>query len=376
MSKISEEFDQYMKEEKDLSQKKKELEVNRINVQYDRLKENEQIYAATNKSTFGIISDQRAEELAKESTEYFESSSNPILFINKEFDKIVPFFAKNLILIGAKTGEGKSTCVANIVKTIISQKNPKTNKIGRCLLITNEENIIDFYNRITCLLYGWHYVNHDQFTEHQKRTFANMIPTLRSRITVVDDTHKSNDTEVTGQTTTVEGIEAIFKNMMRDGNYYDCILIDYYQGVTESTKDPSLNEYQVQRRLTHVLEKYRKIYPAPIVLMAQINPPDEEKKTPFQVRLQGTKIICTRATMIMEMIAHRKERMTEWLIHKGRYAESVGDVIKTGYHNGQFVKYDNDFIEEVQKIMDKREEEKINKLNGIKIEDSMEKEDG
>jgi DnaB-like helicase C terminal domain len=366
MSDIKDEFMKALQPEIDLDKKKKEIEVSKVNIQYDRLKENEERYQAIRKSTFGTISDQRADELAQESAEYLEAAAHPMEFINDEFTGVVPFFAKNLILVGAKTGEGKSTCVANVVRSIIGQKNPTTGRSGRCLVITNEENIVDFYNRITCLVMGWHYVNHDQFTEEQKKKFSAMIKILRNRITVVDDTHVSNGVSVSGQTTTVEGIETIFENLMRDGEHYDVVLLDYYQGVTESTKDLTLNEYQVQRRLTHVLEKYRKLYPAPIVVLAQIQPPDAERETPFQVRIQGTKLICTRATMIIEMIAHRPELYTEWLIHKGRYAQSVGESIKTGYKNGLFVKHDDAFKLEVQAAKEQRAARQMDKQMGIK----------
>lgn len=371
MSEVKHDFMKSLSSEVEIDKKKKEIEVNRVNVQYDRLKENQAKYDAIKQSTFGTISDERAEELAREGDEYLAAAAKPLRFINEEFKGVVPFFAKNLILIGAKTGEGKSTCVANIVKDVITQINPVTGRSGRCLVITNEENISDFYNRITCLIHGWHYVDHDLFTEEQKKTFNKFIKILRNRITIVDDQHVTNGISVTGATTTVEGIETIFENLIRDSEHYDVVLLDYYQGVTESTKDHTLNEYQVQRKLTHVLEKYRKVYPAPIVVMAQITPPDEDRATPFQVRIQGTKLICTRATIIMEMIAHRKELMTEWLIHKGRYAKSVGESIETGYKNGLFVPYSDAFKLEVQKSREKADDAKFNKQIGIKVGETV-----
>ena len=365
-----------LEEEKEFDKKKKELEHHRVNVQHDRLKDNEQKYEAIKKSTFGTISDERAQELAQESADYLEAAAKPLTFINKDFRGVVPFFAKNLILLGAQTGQGKSTAAANIIRRVIAEKNPITDKTGRCLLITNEENIADFYNRITCLLKGWHYVNHDQFTAEQKKEFSEMIIKLRHRITVVDDTHVSNGVRVTGQTTTVEGIESIFDNLIRDNEFYDCVILDYYQGVTESTKDPTLNEYQVQRKLTQVLEKYRKSYPAPIVVLAQINPPEknkdgEDRVTPMQTRVQGTKIICTRATVIIEMVAHRKDLMTEWIVHKGRYAQSVGEAIKTGYDNGLFVSHTDEFKRKVQANKEKWESDGLNKIAGVKPKEEV-----
>lgn len=372
MSDVKDDFMKNLSSEADVDRKEKEIKVNRVNVQYDRLVENKEKYEAIKGSTFGVISDERANELIKENEEYMNAASKPLTFINQEFKGVVPFFTKNLILVGAKTGEGKSTCVANAVFSVIKQINPATGRPGRCLVITNEENINDFYNRLTCLAMGWHYVDHDLFTEEQKNTFNKFIKIWRHKVTIVDDQHVTNGVAISGATTTVEGIETIFENLLRDGEFYDAIFLDYYQGVNESTKDPSLNEYQVQRKLTHVLEKYRKIYPAPIVVMAQIQPPDADRLTPFQVRIQGTKLICTRATMILEMIAHRKDLMTEWMIHKGRYAKSAGESMQSGYKNGMFVPYDAAFIAEVSRFKEKRANDQFDKEIGIKATKKVE----
>lgn len=370
MSEAKEDFLKGLSGESDLDKKKKEIELNRVTNQYERIKEGERKVALASEASFGPLSMERVLELAKESTEYIESAAASMKFISEVFDGIVPFFSKNMILIGAKTGEGKSTCVANIVRSTIAQNNPATGKPRRCLVITNEENIVDFYNRVTCLLKGWHYVNHDKFTQEQKDTFEQYIKLLSKdgRLTVVDDNHRTAGGHTAdGITTTVEGIETIFKNLMRDQEYYDVVIIDYYQGVMESSKDATMDEYKVQRKLTHILEKYRKVYPAPIILMAQTNPPERDTPTPFQVRIQGTKLICTKATMIIEMIANREELTTEWLIHKGRYAESTGTSVFTGYKNGLFVKRDEKFVADVRAMREKKAAAEFDKIAGIKV---------
>jgi len=275
MSEAKQDFLKGLSGESDLDKKKKEIDINRTNNQYDRLKEGERKASLASQASFGPLDPERVLQLAQESTDYIDSAASAMKFISEVFDGIVPFFSKNLILIGAKTGEGKSTCVANIVRSTIAQINPITGKPRRCLVLTNEENIVDFYNRVTCLLKGWHYVNHDKFTQEQKQTFEQYIKLLSKdgRLTVVDDTHRTASGETTdGLTTTVEGIETIFENLLRDKEYYDVVVIDYYQGVMESTKDPMMDEFKVQARLTHVLEKYRKSYPAPKPILQSVRP--------------------------------------------------------------------------------------------------------
>lgn len=369
MSDAKDDFLEKLGAHNDLDKKKKEIEKDRVEIQYARLQENRQKYLAAQGGRYGTLSDEEAAKIAKESTEYMEAAAKPLTFVNSLFRGTIPFFAKNMILIGAKTGDGKTTAVANIVRRVISEINPATGRPGRVLILTNEENQADFYNRITCLMKGWHYVNHDMFTKEQHAIFSQMIGVLRHKVTVIDDDHVPGG----GATTTPEGIDLIFQNLIKDAEYYDVIILDYYQGITESSKDLSLNEYQAQRVLTNVLEKYRKIYPAPIVVMAQINPPeDPERPSPFQVRIQGTKKICTRATTIIEMITHRQELMTEWFFHKGRYASSTGESVKTGYRNGLFVAYDEPFRLEVQKVREARSNAELNKQIGLKVEKKVE----
>ncbi|CAM6004865.1 unnamed protein product [Sphagnum balticum] len=348
----------------ELERKKKEIEEARVNAQHEKLQEAKRRLSAAQNGHYGTLSDEQADELVKQNAEYMEAAGKPMTFMLPCFRGAIPFFAKNMILVGAKTGDGKSTAVANIVRRVVAEVNPATGKNGRVLVLTNEESAVDFYNRITCLFKGWHYVNHDLFTEEQKKAFGEMLKILRHKVTVIDD----NFVQGGGATTTPEGINSIFENLMSQGEHYDVVILDYFQGIVESSKDLSAAPWQAQEKLVAVLEKYRQVYPAPLVVMAQINAPeDPENPGPFQFRLQGRKSICNKATTIIEMIAHRKELMTEFYIHKGRYSASVGESIKTGYKNGLFVKYDDTFKAEVNRNREMREDAQFNKDIGIKV---------
>lgn len=371
MSEITDEFMKQLNAEDDISKKKKELEVHNVNVKYERFKDNEERHEAIKHTKFGTISDERAEEIGRESTEYLEKASKPLKFINDEFDQKVPFFEKNLILIGADSGDGKSTAVANMVFSLISRKDAKTGKTRRVMVITNEENIADFYNRVTCLFKGMPYSDHDAFTADDRAMFHKMIKVWKSRLTIVDDTFNSNGKIVSGATTTPEGIKAIFENLIKDQEYYDAIFIDYYQGVNESSLDMTLDEYKSQRKLTNILEHYRKIYPAPIVLMCQVNKDDPEKPTPMKYRIMGTKLIYTRATYVLEMVKHSDLLMTEWVIHKGRFAK-LGQSIKTGFRKGAYVPYTDEFRSKVQTDTEKKADMEFNKQIGLKVEKKVE----
>jgi len=332
------------------------LESKRIGIEMAKVEQAERDLERVQSTHFGQMSEEAIRGIQEESTSYINAARKSMVFINPSFAGVVPYFRKNLILIGGKTGEGKSTAVANIVWSTIGQTNSQTGKWRRALVISNEEVQADVYNRITCLANGWHYTNHDKFTDEQTKVFERFIPVWAKdgRMTVIDNTYNGGH----GVTTSIEGIQTIFENLIRDKDYYDVVIIDYYQNVKFSKNSPEMSEYEVQAKLAAMLDMYKNQYPAPIVVMAQVNPPDKDSKVPFEYRIKGRKIITDPATIIMEMVAERERLRTKWIIHKSRFTESVGGAFYTGYDRGQFVKYTNEFQAKVNMIMERRDWEK------------------
>lgn len=360
MSDTKKAFEENMELEKlkvETAAKKAKLEAKWVNAKLEQQEQNERDMAAAAATNYGAMTPEQILKIQKDNDDYMEAAKHAMLFINPIFNNVIPFFRKNFILIGARTGEGKSTAVANIAYQTMRRKNPATGKLRRVLVLTNEERAEDFYNRITALSKGWHYTNHDKFTQEQRDTFREMIPILASggRLTVIDNNHNGSH----GVTTTIEGIQTIFDNLIANEEYYDVVLIDYYQNIISSQKYPNLSENECQARLSRMMDKYKNEYPALIVMFAQITPPDKDDKIPFQHRIKGRKIIMDPATCAVEMIRNTKELYTLWKIHKSRFTEAIGNDVKTGYDRGMFVKYDTAFAEKVQKMMYEREARRV-----------------
>ena len=367
MKKMSEEKDKFIdpiheQMEKDALKEQKKREVlekellvreRRADNALDKIKEGDKASEIAKGTDYGALTEEDVAEKQKENTDYMYSARNKMDFINEEFEEAIPFFRKNLILIGGRTGEGKSTTVANIIKGMLSKINPKTGKKRRILVLTNEEKSEDVYNRVTCLIKGWHYTNHDKFTDEQIETFNQYIKFLSTdgMITVVDDSYHG----AIGTTTTLEGICQIFDNLLEKKEYYDAVLIDYYQNVKESRKNPSMNEWEVQAALARKLDQYKNIYPAPIVVLAQVQAQPSDGNIPFKTRIEGRKSILNVATCCIEMIANREDYCTEWLIHKSRFNECVGESIITGYDKGRYVEYDDNFKNKIAELKAKKE---------------------
>jgi len=337
------------KKRKEVLEKELTVKDHRLTQEIERLSELNKEKENTKNTNYGMLSDVAIEKLEQENSDYMEAAKNKMIFVHETFDDSIPFYRKNLILVGATTGDGKSTTVANIVWAVLRQQNKKGKK-RRVLVLTNEEKTEDVYNRIVCLSKGWAYVHHDRFTPEQVAFFNKSYKYLRQVVTVVDNTYGNGF----GVTSTLEGICGIFDNLITNKEYYDVVILDYYQNVDTSTEDPKLNEYQVQSKLAKRLDKYKNIYPAPIVVMAQVRPVDDAN-TPFKIRIEGAKMINNVCTCSVELLADKTLRKTEWTIHKSRFLEALGSTLETGFERGRHVTYDVAFRDAVARMLAARE---------------------
>lgn len=382
MSKDSDEFHKKLKEDNKLDkliqldkrksilfEKELTLKEHRATVDLNHLLKNTDDLERAKVINFGQMSDENINSIVTSLDEYMQAARNCMSFVCDAFKGLIPFFRKNLLLVLADTGGGKSTVVANIVWEAVRTKNPATGKRCRVLVLTNEEASEDFYARISCLRMKWAYIKHHEFTDEQRKTFSEDIPKLAANgLTVIGDNYDG----VSGLTSTFEGIEMIFENLIRDQEFYDVIIIDYYQNVSSSKMDPKLGPYECQERFAQLLDKYKNTYPAPIVLMAQINKlKDDDDTTPYNIRIKGRKVICDKATYTVELRPNYKICYTAWVVHKSRFTGTTGDKIETGFDKGRYVPWTSDLETKASKaLIEQLEKKDAEKLPpGVIIED-------
>jgi hypothetical protein len=338
-------FNERFEKEKDLREKRYIVEKRRLENQIDQITTSDKFLDIAKNTDFSRMHPDQIAKIREENLDYIKAAQHRSPFINSVFDKIVPFFRKNLILIGAPTGQGKSTAVANIVYRSLNVKSHVTGRLNKILVITNEERSEDVYNRITSLIKGYHYVNHSSITPEQIEVYDQYIGILSERITVIDNAFGGG----VGITTTLEGIQTIFDNLIANKTHYDMIIIDYYQKISKSSKNPFMRDFDVQHHLSLMLDNYKNIYPAPIVLMAQVQKPNDENREDFQNRIKGRKSLMDSVTLAMEMAIDRKNYRTEWIVWKNRFNQGVGESVFTGYDAGRLVpwKGNKEFLKKV-----------------------------
>lgn len=375
---VMEEDAQLERMKQDIAKKKAIVDQKKYTALANQIEQDERdLELAKNMNLDALTPDQVA-GIQKANMDYMEAARSCMRFICETFEGFVPFFQKNLILIGAVSGAGKSTAAANIAYRTMQQTSSVTGKKCKVLIITNEEQSEDFYNRVTCLNKGWLYSNHSAFSQDQRNTFDRAIPLLAKdgRLTVIDDDFGGAH----GMTTSLEGIESIFEKLIKDGTHYDCIIFDYYQNVITSKTDPTMDEYQVQARLSRMLDHYKNTYPAPIVVMSQLKPTSTENPLSFKERIEGRKIIFNYATIAMEIDADRKALATKWTIWKNRFNAGIGDAVRTGFDKGMYVQYTHEFVEKVDKMRNEQEaraqDRALNRAIGAEAKEKMEQVNG
>jgi hypothetical protein len=331
-----EELQKVAQEESKIAQKKREIDSFRTEATYQQTIIAQKEIDALRNIDIDADKEARIGQILQENREYMEAARSCKKFMCKAFDGIVPNFGKNINLIGANTGEGKSTIVANIALETLMQG-------GKTLILTNEEAVPDVYNRITCLIKGWVYANHNEFSDEQKAALEDGIRGLSTRIDVVADS-----TFGPGTTTTIEGVRGVLESLIIKGKKYDSILIDYVQKISFSKVSPSLKNWEVLNNFMQFLDGFKNRYLAPITLLAQLhNSGNNNAERSFEDRLKGFKGIITPVTCAMEMVADKKTLTTKFVIHKNRwYSGNLdGQAITVGWYKGKYVDKDrSDFV--------------------------------
>src|SRR5690606_25713457 len=168
-------------ESRKLQELEYEIRKDKVGIQHKDLKERLEKKKAFESLPIGKNILERANKLIIENEEYIELAKGAATFLGmKVFRDKVALFPRNIILIGAETGTGKSTTCANFVESYLKQ-----NK--KVLIITNEEYPTDILNRIVFLARGWAYTNHDEVTTEQLLECKKLYPLLMQRIEIVDD---------------------------------------------------------------------------------------------------------------------------------------------------------------------------------------------
>ena len=243
------EFNRKLEEDKNFDKKKKEVQEKKLLVEdykytneLERIRKSEEDLKIAKVVNVGIMSEEDIQAVQENSRVYFEGAKNGMLFLHESFRKWVPMWGGNIILIGARTGGGKSSVAANLIFSTIQQKNPNTGKNRKVLCLSAEETPVQVFSRLTCLAKNYNFNEQDEFTDEQNNEIIDFIPKwAKNGVSVIGEDGR-------GSTSTLEGVEAILNNLLDTKTHYDLILIDYIQKITTSKKNPQMQQFRFLRK--------------------------------------------------------------------------------------------------------------------------------
>jgi len=311
--------------------KKKVIEQDSVRNKYDIVQEKNAELKALEALDLDHEDRSVIQKIADETKDYLLKAKNAKVFLNNDFKGKVPLFPRNIILAAAETGVGKSTICANLAKRAIMQNQ-------RVLILSNEESEGDIYNRITCLIKGWAYVDHGSFTDEQRETFHKMTFLLSERVTVVGN----NRGDLDNLTTTIEGVKRVLDSVVEKDSKFDLIIIDYYQNIDRSIAVPSMDIWQAQYRFCKYIDQYKNRSNAAIVLLAQLKS-SGDKTLSFKEAIEGRKTIMNVSSCVLRVTKEADKRRTGFEIMKSRFNASLGQTIYVGFDRGEYVDYTPEF---------------------------------
>ncbi len=305
-------------------EKKQKLEKYKVDVNYDRLQKGLAETEQAKSVNLSVLPENFHEQLDNQHNSILQSVNDGLPFVTEKLTEFVPFFYPNLILIGATTGEGKTTTSSNIVHCLFKNQ-------MKALVISNEELTLNVYNRVACLDLGLNFHNFHKFTEEENDKLKQKRRELSDYLTVADITYHGNS----NFTSSVEGVEALLESIVKNGTHYDCILIDYYQNISKSKLNWRAQKHEILTEVKVVLDKYYKLIKAPIVVFTQLHPATKGNDQ-FETRIKEGRSIITAATFVLELVADTISKTTVWKCHKDRYRGNKGKQIETRWVSGRY----------------------------------------
>lgn len=208
---------------------------------------------------------------------------------------------RDVVIIYAASGNGKSTLSGEITLSYMNHTKP-------ILYISNEESSSEVLKRIAYFYLGWN-PNSEYTLPGQPDMLKNTMEFLRDRVLVCakDMTESS-----LVPTQTAEGLHKILDDAV---GKYSCIIIDYYQAIDVTTRDPKAMPHEAQLAFDSRLDLYRTRMGCPIYIMAQSKPMHVGAiRSDFQNnRQKGNTKVYDKATVVIEVqsLGRKKSKNSE-----------------------------------------------------------------
>jgi len=335
-----------------LAEKEKFIRRRKLEKQYDDIVQNEAEVERLSKIDIFQVSTEYLEKMDEQHEMTIASMKDRMPFVNKILTELVPFNYPNLILLGAKTGHGKTSFTSASLRALLRDKR-------NTLVLSNEEMAVNYYNRVICLHKDWDVNKIKDFTKEQHEELRKLRALMyRSRrLTVIDPDFDS----MKDATRTIEGIKFLLDKVYEAQEAhpekkcaYDAIYLDYYQNCGSSKLDPRKRRHEVLEDLSKYLDMMYKKIKAPIVVLSQIKP-EAKDESDFEFRIKESKSIFVPSTFALELAPDKNRSMTKCICHKHRWSSRAGEGVDLGFDRGHFVEYSMEFQQKIAERNERKE---------------------
>lgn len=319
-----------------LKNMKAELEAERIRSSYAKMLDERKVKDAL---SIDPDKDYKPGTISEENKKFLKSVSQRMPFINDIMSECICVAANTIYLIGAVTGGGKSTAVANIIYPILQQ-----NK--KILVISNEERRNHVYVRVACRNLGLSFFKWTKnwLTVEQNEAISEEAERLEQFMTVIGTDYQKNPSF----TCTPEGLEIVFNKYCDN---HDVILFDYFQNISRSTNNPDPNVWMHQEKFCYFINEFKNRFEGPIFILSQLWPANKKNTIDFLERIKGRKMIGDVSPVHVEIRTNKEDFTSMFVVHKDRLWNSDGLQIMMGFDReaSSYVPYTESFKQRAAK---------------------------
>lgn len=350
MANIPEELATKIEKQADLREKELIVKTERVEREYERIKANQDVYNnIRNFDPANYDFETNQERLVKKIYGNIRNNRDilkqALTFVNIGLTDAVPFARGSLYLIGGVSGHGKSTTAANV-------SFPLWKEGKKVLVLSNEESDENVVARIACLdlqvdFNAW---RNDTLNHVQRSLVDRKLIEVLEKVTVIG-------TDTPGLTNTLEGIQMVLEKYKNSD--YSCILIDFFQNIGASTKNPTMERTPILMAFKAFITTYVVQAKMPVVLFAQLMPlPQDAHDRQFEVRIKWCKGIYEAATTALEIVRIPSQQKTVFVIDKDRFGKA-GRSIDCNFKNGRY-----EFSDPRREV-----EQKVEEMAAAKVKD-------
>lgn len=233
------------------------------------------------------------------------------------------YLCQGLVLIGAKSGRGKSTIAGNVEAGILANCPD-----SRVMHITNEENEDAVYERIAAIILQipFYKVHHKQLGRHEEEKVRRFIAeNVAPRVEVVSEGDFDTSNE--------EDVISIMEAAAREG--FTATILDYHQNITSSRSNPQKETFKVSKDMGLYYKEYGKRTAMPVIAFAQLSAKADQSE--FKDRVENDKTLFNHAFIAIEAIPDFEAMATTFKMHKDRFCETTGKEVVLQFKGGRFV---------------------------------------